>query len=174
MAEPADDSEFQEASAGARFYYELARTELDRQLAAIDALDRKLAATFTLSGALIALIAVAFTFRESTISLALWGILTAIVVLFVLNSVCIYFAYRLRSWSTGPDLRDFSEFAVEYELEELIQWVAESVQESYEINERDLGEKVVWVRLATGLTLINLCLAAIAAIVATWPWGLGG
>ena len=90
--------------------------------------------------------------------------------MFVLNSVCTYFAYRLRSWSTGPDLKDFSEFAVEYELDELTQWVAESVQESYEENERDLGEKVVWVRLATGLTLVNLCLAAIAAMVATWPW----
>lgn len=170
MAESGGDEEIRAADAGARFYYELARTELDRQLAAIDALDRKLAATFTLSGALIALIAVAFTFRESTISPGLWGILTAIVVMFVLNSVCTYFAYRLRSWSTGPDLKDFSEFAVEYELDELTQWVAESVQESYEENERDLGEKVVWVRLATGLTLVNLCLAAIAAMVATWPW----
>ena len=170
VAELIDDEMIQRGGEGARFYYELARTELDRQIAAVDALDRKLSATFTLSGALIALIAVAFTFRESTLSPGLWGILAAIAVMFVLNSISIFFAYRLRRWNIGPDLVDFSEFAVEYELDDLIEWVASEIQESCEENERTLREKAAWVRLATGLTLINLCLAAVGAVVATWPW----
>ncbi|MCY4619963.1 MAG: hypothetical protein OXD50_15625 [Chloroflexi bacterium] len=170
MVEEGEASEPSDYWSGARFYYELARSELDMQIGAIDALDRKLAATFSLNGALIALIAAAFTFREGDLSVELWALLTAMVVVFALNAVCTFFAYRLRRWKIGPDLKDFTEFASDYDTEALIQWAAAQIQESCAENEETLRSKANWVRFATALTMVDLSIAAVAAIVATWPW----
>ncbi|MYA01884.1 MAG: hypothetical protein F4038_02500 [Chloroflexi bacterium] len=148
----------------------LAQWHLDEQTGRIDALDRKLAATFTLSGALIAVLGAAFTLRTDEITQALWWVILAIVAVFIANAVCAFFAFRLRSWEMRPDVDAFDRIAEENNLVVARTWAAQEMWASFNENEAALAEKAAWLRRAVTLTTANLILAGIAAIVATWPW----
>lgn len=171
VAKPSEEDQAAEFQEGARFFFDLARWQMEEQISRIDALDRKLAATFTLNGALIALIAAGFTLQSERLSAELWSLLTAVVVVFVLNSACTFLAYRLRHWAIGPDLRSFTELAVEHDTEAIVYWAATQLREACEQNEGNLRSKARWVRLTTILTMVDLSLAAAVAIAVTWPWG---
>ena len=148
----------------------LARWHLDEQMERIDALDRKLASTFTLNGALIALFGAAFALRDQEITQALWWVIFAVVAVFVANTACAYLAFRLRSWEMRPDVDAFVKVAERHSLVEARAWAALEMWDSYQENESALAEKAVWLRRATALTMIDLVLVGITAIVATWPW----
>ncbi len=170
----ADGQEIEIEQVGARTGDEellaLAQWHLDEQTGRIDALDRKLAATFTLSGALIAVLGAAFTLRADEITQALWWVLFTIVTVFIANAVCAFFAFRLRNWEMRPDVEAFDRISEENSLVVARTWAAREMWASFKENEAALTEKAAWLRRAVALTTVNLILAGIAAVVATWPW----
>ena len=165
-----DEVEPAESPGGDQLLYELARWHLDEQTGRIDALDRKLAATFTLNGALIALFAAAFAFRGDGISQTVWAMIVAVVAVFLANAICAFLAFRLRSWEMRPDLDALERVAEEFSVVEARSWAAREMWSAFQENEADLAEKALWLRRATALTMIDLGMAGVAAVVATWPW----
>ena len=170
----ADDHEVELAEDGGRRGDEellaLAQWHLDEQTGRIDGLDRKLAATFTLSGAFIAVLGVAFTLRADEITESLWWVLLAIVAVFTANAVCAFLAFQLRNWEMRPDVEAFERICEENDLSVARTWAAHEMWASFKENEAALAEKAAWLRRAVTLTTLNLILAGIAAIVSTWPW----
>ncbi len=158
------------SSPGARLYFDLARRQLDEQAARIDSLDRKLASTFVLSGALIALLAAGFSFRQGEPSIAVWSLLIAVVLAFMANLLFAALAFQIRTWLDFPPLDNYEELASKYNDTMLLIWLARGMREAFLENEIHLSRKVTWVRLSTTATMTNLGLAALTLVISTWPF----
>ena len=150
--------------------YEVARWKLDRQFGQIDSLDRKLAATLTLNGALIALVSAALAFRAEAVSTEVWGLSVAVLGVFMLNLLCTFQAYRSRQWMIKPELGTLEQVAANAGVVVTRIWLARQFDEAYQSNRYAIVRKVQWVRWAMALAMVDLVIAAIAAIVASWPW----
>lgn len=160
----------QAASAGAVHIYEIARWRIEDQTARIESLERKLATIFALNGALIALLSAAFAFRGVETSIVLWSLLLCVVVIFVATTMCAFLAFRLRRWVVRPDLDALQEIAAQVGDIEARLWTAREMWTAYQENEAAVGLKAHWLRRATALTMLNLVVAGIAAMVSAWPW----
>lgn len=171
MIEPADLSfQSQESTEGDVALYELARWRFDQQLSQIDALDRKLATILTLNAALIAVFAAAIALRGTEDSGVVWGLVLAVVAVFLANGICAYLAFRLRRWEVRPDFNTFEDVASTVGITVARIWVAREIWSAYQANEPFVAEKARWLRRATALTMVDLALASLTAIVASWPW----
>ena len=155
---------------GLAVLYETARWRLEEQLRRIDALDQKLAATFTLHAAVIALFAAAVALRGADIAPAVWGLVVAVVVVFVANIGCAVAAFRLRSWDVSPHLDDLTSVAERFSEAETRAWAAREMTRAYFANEGGLETKAAWLRRAIALAACELTLVAGTAVVAAWPW----
>ena len=150
-------------------FYDLARWRLEEQIDRVESLDRKLVGTFTLNSALIALLAVAATFRGAGDREVVWGVLVAVVVVFMINMACAYAAYRLRQWQLLPNLVRLQDVSDDYPEDIVRLWAAREMTTAYRQNEETLQKKAIWVRRAIALTMTNLALAAVTAAVAVAP-----
>ena len=154
---------------GSRVFFEIARWRLEEQAHRADSLDRKLGATFTLNGALIAVFAAAFGFREQPVSPTVWLLFLAVVVLFVLNGICTYAAYQLRKWKVNPNLIDLERVTRRSEGRTVLIWTAREMRRAYRDNEIELRRKSCWWRWAFAFGMVNIGLAAATAVVALHP-----
>ncbi len=155
--------------ASSRLFYEVAKWRLEEQSNRAESLDRKLAATFTLNGALIAVFAAAFAFREQPISETVWWSFLAIVVLFLVNGVCTYAAYQLRKWQINPNLVDLERATRRTEHRGVVIWTARQMRRAYRDNEIELRRKSWWWRWAFAFGMADIGLAAATAVVALQP-----
>lgn len=154
----------------ARFYQEISRWRLDEQIGRIESLDRKLIGTFTLNGVLIALVSAALGFRGDVLPEASWWAFLLVVLIFVLNVLASFFAFRIRQWRVLPTLADLEDTVSTGRTAELYWWTAQEMKRAFLLNEQALGAKARWLRLATLLTMSDLALAAVAAVLAAAPW----
>lgn len=169
MAADDTDRVSEDSQLGSRLFYEVAKWRLEEQSNRAESLDRKLAATFTLNGALIAVFAAAFAFREETISGTVWWLFLAIVVLFLLNGVCTYAAYQLRRWQINPNLVDLERVTRRTETRGAVIWTARQMRRAYRDNEVELRRKSYWWRWAFALGMADVGLAAATAVLALHP-----
>lgn len=87
-------------------FYELARERLAIQLDSLDAVDNKIGLLFSTSTALLGILAAVLALKRNTLGSGDYVALGASVAVYVLISWQSERAYRCRSWSTGPILKD--------------------------------------------------------------------
>lgn len=154
---------------GNRIFFDVAQWRLDEQAQRVDSLDRKLAATFTLNGALIAVFAAAFGFREEPLSETVWWLFVGVVALFLLNGACTYAAYQLRKWQVNPNLIDLERVTRRSEARVVLIWTAREMRRAYRDNEIELRRKSCWWRWAFAFGMLDIGLAAATAVIALHP-----
>ena len=155
---------------GGAVFYEIARWRLEEQLGRVDTLDNKMAATFTLNAAVIALFAAAVAFRGAELSSPVWALALSVAVVFAANIICTFLAFRIRPWEVLPHLRDLQSVTRTYTDIEVRRWASDELVRAYFENEPELGRKATWVRRATALTAVELVLVVATALSASTPW----
>ena len=149
---------------------EVARWRLDEQLGRVSSLDNKIAATFTLNAAAVALFGAALAFADRELAPTVWGLAVAVVVVFVAGVSFAYRAYRQQDWSLRPHLLDL-EAAIEVEAASRVQlWVATEIMLSLEYNERLVRNKDANAGRATALAIVDAVLIGVTALVAAAPF----
>lgn len=154
---------------GSQVFYEVARWRLTEQASRADSLDRKLAAIITLNGALIAIFAAAFGFREAPVSDTVWWLFLGVVLLFALNGACTYASFQLRRWQVSPNLIDLERVTRRAESQAVLIWTAREMRRAYRDNEVELARKACWLRWAFRFGMLDIALAAATAVVALHP-----
>ena len=169
MVERETDNAEVETGFGKRIFYEVARWRLDEQAQRADSLDRKLAATFTLNGALIAIFGAALGFREEPVSENVWWMFMGVVIMFGLNGLCTYGAFQLRKWRADPNLVDLERVTRRSTGDVILVWTAREMRRAYRDNEIELKRKSCWLRWAFRFGMLDIGLAAATAVVAIQP-----
>jgi len=171
MTGDSGNNEGERGESRGRTYLDLALWQLQDQMARIDAMDRKVAATFTLNAAVLALFTAGLALRDTGLCTEAWVMLIAVVGAFTANVVSSYLAYRDRDWRLEPKLDDLQRISVEVETQESTArlWAASEIQRAVDMNEDQLRGKVLWLRVSLALTVLGLLLAAVTVIVVTAP-----
>ena len=166
------DSEIEvESVDGGEVYYDVALWHLQDQMSRIDAMDRKLAAMFTLTAAVLALLSAGLALRGTDLRLEAWAMLIAVVAIFGANVLSSYMAYKDREWHLEPRLKDmeFVSQRSDIDTNAARYWAAREMRRAVASNEKEMGEKLRWLRISHGFMALDLVLAAATAVVVTAP-----
>ena len=155
---------------GPDLLYEIARWRLDEQLERVKSLDNKLAATFTLNAAVIALFGVALAFTDRGLAYHVWGLAVGVLAIFVVNLVFVWRAYRQQQWSVRPDLEKLDSLIHAYSGIALREWAAREIMTSLTQNDIVLKRKGRDSRLAFAAAVVDAALIGITAVTATAPF----
>ena len=170
MADERDAQFSGDGAGGAAILYEIARWRLDEQLERVRSLDNKLAATFTLNAAVVALFGAAMALTDRAFPDHVWALAVAVFGVFVVNLAFAYRAYRQKEWSVRPDLQRLDTL-VDQELAPVVRrWAAREIIASVEHNETLLSQKTADARAAFALAILDATLVGATAIVATAPF----
>ena len=140
--------------------YDVAKHQLDIQLASVDSLDNKLAVGLSLGTALLAVV-LGFLGLTTSLEDGSHGLSTPSIVLLPLTCLAYLFsayfflqAFLVRSWSTGPATRAVWEIAETYrDYMSLLYWaVVESLDRSHQENASQYDQKSR--RIAWGFALL--------------------
>lgn len=165
------DAQFSDDDAGGiAVLYEAARWRLDEQLERVKSQDNKLAATFTLNAAVIALFGAALAFADREFPYHVWGLAIGVFGVFLTNLVFAYRAYRQNEWSFRPDLSRLSELAETHSSDTIRHWVAREIMASLAHNEALLRQKGRDRRVAFAAAIVDAALVGVTAIAATAPF----
>lgn len=154
-------------------FYDIALWQLQDQMSQVDSMDRKLAAMFTLTAAVIALFTAGLTLRQTALNTESWALLIVVIVVFAANVVCSFLAYRERDWHLNPRLEDMDGVARQSGIGEHAAryWAAIEIRKAVYANESEMRTKRRWLRVSHGLMALDLLLAAITVVVVTAPMG---
>ena len=147
-------------------YLDLARERISLQLETLDALDNKIGLLFTTSCALLGILAAVVALKVSKLSNGDLASLAASIWLFWLVGFLTEFAYRQRSWHTGPELKQLWREFVYTEDEKRLHWeIANRIRLDYERNKESAVIKeqalsvilpTVIVGLGAGIVIVPL------------------
>ena len=151
--------------------YEIARWRLDEQLDRVRSLDNKLAATFTLNAAVVALCGAAMALAGRTMPYYVWGLEVAVLCVFLINLTFTYRAYRQTDWSVRPHLDDLNSLIGAYPNDAIRAWVVNEIAVSLKHNEVGLTQKGRDSRVALAAAIVDAALIGVAAVAATAPFG---
>ena len=151
--------------------YDIALWRLQDQMSQVDSMDRKLAAMFTLTAAVIALFTAGLALRETALDTEAWALLIVVVAVFAANVVSSFLAYRERDWHLNPRLEDMENVAQQSGIGEKAAryWAAIEMRKAVYANEVEMRAKRRWLRVSHGLMALDLLLAAITVVVVTAP-----
>ncbi len=153
--------------AGVHLNAQIALWRLQEQLDRSRSLDSRLANSFGLSAAMIALLGSALLFANRPPGS---GVDAAVIVgasLFIANILISAAALLIGHWELAPNLAISTRFATTLPSDEFTLTVTESVVQAIERNERGLRLKGWLVSLAIGLTAATAVAIAAAAILLT-------
>lgn len=152
-------------------YYDVALWQLQDQMSRIDAMDRKLAAMFTLTAAVLALFAAGLALRDTGLSTEAWAMLIVVVSIFGANVVCSYKAYQDRDWHLDPRLTDMENVSKQsgIDAKSARYWAATEMRKAVDANTDEMDVKLWWLRISHGLMALDLLLAAVTVVVVTAP-----
>ncbi len=170
MADERDTQSNGDGAAAAAILYEIARWRLDEQLERVKSQDNKLAATFTLNAAVIALFGAALAFADREFPYHVWGLAIGVFGVFLTNLMFAYRAYRQNEWSFRPDLHRLSDLAEAHSSDTIRHWVAREIMTSLAHNEALLRQKGRDGRVAFAAAIIDAALVGVTAIAATAPF----
>ena len=158
----------------AEVYYDVALWQLQDQISRIDAMDRKLAAMFTLTAAVLALLSAGLAIGDAVLQTEAWAMLIAVITIFGTNVVSSYMAYKDRDWHLEPRLDDMESVSRRSEInaDSARYWAAREMRLAIAKNEEEMTAKSRWLRISHGLMALDLLLAATTAIVITAPAGV--
>ena len=163
-----------EQTAGERdsigLFYEIARWRLDEQLERIKSLDNKLAVTFTLNSAVIALFGAALAFAAQEFAYHVWAFAVAVLGVYLVNLIFAWRAYRQKNWSVRPDLNELDRLIDSYPSIAIREWAAREIMVSLTHNEALLQEKGLDARIALATAIVDAALVGVTAIAATAPF----
>lgn len=173
MADGLDSASEVESVDAGEVYYDVALWQLQDQMSQIDALDRKLAAMFTLNAAVLALLSAGLALRTTDLSTEAWAMLVAVVAIFGVNVVSSYMAYKARDWHLEPKLLDMEAVSQQsgVSANAARHWAAREMRLATARNKDQLSIKLRWLRISHGLMAMDLLLAASTAVVLTAPIG---
>ena len=155
---------------GPDLLYEIARWRLDEQLERVKWQDNKLAATFTLNAAVIALFGVALAFAGREFPYHVWGLAIGVLGVFLTNLVFAYRAYRQKEWSFRPDLEELERLADAHPIDTIRRWAAREIMISLAYNEALLRQRGRDGRVAFAAAIADAALIGVTAIAATAPF----
>ena len=145
-----------------RIAHEVALWRLQEQLSYGAALDSRLASSFALAAAMVALLGSALLFADSADREATATAVTVAAGLFVANVVVSTAALLLSRWILAPNLDELLGYSEGISGDELARWTAEAVASAVEENGARLEIKSQLVNLAivlTGATAIAVSIA---------------
>jgi hypothetical protein len=135
-----DDAHYPQADP--QVYLDLARERIAVQLETLDALDNKIGLLFTTSCALLGILAAVVALKVSKLSNGDLASLAASIWLFWLVGFLTEFAYRQRSWHTGPQLTQLWREFFHTEDERRLHWrIANRIRLDYERNKGGVAIK---------------------------------
>ena len=155
---------------GSVLLYEIARWRLDEQLDRVRSLDNKLAATFTLNAAVVALFGAAMALAGRTMPYYVWGLELAVLCVFLINLTFTYRAYRQTDWSVRPNLERLDSLIGAYPADTIRVWAAREIISSLLYNEGVLDRKGRDGRVALAAAIADAALIGVTAVVATAPF----
>ncbi len=170
MADERDAQFSGDDASGAAILYEIARWRLDEQLERVRSLDNKLAATFTLNAAVVALFGAAMALTDRTMPYYVWGLELAVLCVFLVNLAFTHRAYRQKNWSVRPHLDDLQNLISAYSNDAIRAWVVTEITISLENNEVALAQKGRDSRVALAAAIVDAALIGVAAVAATAPF----
>ena len=152
-------------------YFDVALWQLQDQMSQIDALDRKLAAMFTLTAAVLALLSAGLAISGADLRSEAWAMLIAVVAVFGINVLSSYMAYKARDWHLEPRLQEMESVSQQSSVSANTarHWAAREMRLAIERNKDELSAKLCWLRISHGLMALDLLLAAATAIAITAP-----
>lgn len=148
----------------------VARWRLDEQLSRIRSLDDKLAATFSLNAATVALFGAALALSDRTLPHHIWGLALSVLAVFVVNLLFSYRAYQQQNWSLRPDLQDLEAVIEAHSRASVERWIAREISASLEHNETRLLDKARDARRAFALAIFDAILIGVTAVSAIAPF----
>lgn len=170
MADERDAQFSDDDAGGVAVLYETARWRLDEQLERVRSLDNKLAATFTLNAAVVALFGAAMALADRAMPYYVWGLELAVLCVFLVNLAFTYRAYRQKNWSVRPHLNDLRDLISAYPDDAIRAWVVSEITASLEHNEVALAQKGRDSRVALAAAIVDAALIGVAAVAATAPF----
>lgn len=147
----------------------IARWRLDEQMSRIRSLDDKLAATFSLNAATVALFGAALALSDRTLPNHVWGLALSVLAVFVVNLLFSYRAYQQRNWSLRPHLEDLEAVIELGPGVSVERWIAREIGASLERNETMLLAKASDARRAFALAIFDAVLVGVTAVSAVAP-----
>ena len=148
----------------------IARWRLDEQMIQARSLDVKLAATFSLNAATVALFGAALALVDRTLPDHVWGLAFSVLAVFAANLLVSYRAYRQQDWSLRPDLDDLEAVIRIHSAEPVERWIAQEIGFSLRHNESLLGAKGRDARRAFALAILDAVLVGVTAVSAVAPF----
>lgn len=146
-------------------YHDWAKWRLGEQIGRGRALDAMLAATFTLSAAMIAVFSAAIALTAQDLSWTARGLLISVVAVFVLDLALSAAAYRIARWSLRPDLQALKSSVGQVGHAKVQEWAADEMVEAIEANEPKLKRKGRYVAGVVFLSAVNAALVALTSVV---------
>jgi hypothetical protein len=133
-------------------YYTITTSRLDAQMQQIDQLDTKAATVFTFASVILAFFAGLLPI--TTLPAASHAKIFDIILLFLAGIVysmlvvCIFKAYQARDWSLRPDLTALQTHYVDYDEQNMQEWIADECLQSIQSNEPLIKQKASWLNKA--------------------------
>jgi hypothetical protein len=144
--------------------YDLARGRLDSQLAAISAIDSKLAGFFGIGSALLGVVAAIYAIKPDIFKAGGWELFGMALVAYAVLSVISLAGMSLREWKTGPQMEAIYNDHIQYGEAE-IKWRATStLLRLVKKNNAAYDEKANAARWSPILVVILTALVVAAAV----------
>lgn len=148
---------------------ELALWLLRDQLAHVHRLDDKVGSTFTLNAGIVALLGATLGLTSTSLSRGAWWAAVAVLIVFGINGAVTIAAYRIREWSSRPDVEELAEIEAGHGPVQVEWWMLRELVQSIRENEPNLGRKARLGSWVIRLTVADAILAAATALAAGYP-----
>ena len=149
----------------------ITRWRQEEQLGRVSSLDNKVAATFSLNAAAVALFGAALAFSPATLSHHVWALFGSVLILFIVSLAFGYRAVQRHDWRMRPNLAVLDSLIAQVTEFEVKVWTAREIMLSIDDNERLLRIKDADTKRAIAFAIADVVLIGVTALAATSPFG---
>ncbi|MXV80964.1 MAG: hypothetical protein F4X58_02310 [Chloroflexi bacterium] len=152
-------------SVASQIVHEVALARIRHQAEAMDAIDRKIGLSLSVSGFVVALFSGSFVFRTAGMSTGEWAAVVLVGLLFFAACWCGIQAYWITDWNESPGLKSLRRTAKNHSLEEMMESIADEVEKSIDDNNAIMGKRANLSNLAFLFSILSF-LTIVASVLA--------